>query len=204
MSRTIIFDLDGTLLDTSDLISGAINHVRKAHGLDPLEQKYLLENVNLPKENVSEFFYGTKSFTPLQEELFEDYYLSHAIENSKPYEGIEDMLKILSRHFTLAIATNAKEVFAQKLIAHHKIEHFFAFVACADMASSSKPDPKMLFMVKKATKTKSYTLVGDSKKDLMAARSANMDFEMIGWGFSRYEYAIKNVTDLTNKLLDLA
>ena len=59
MKKLLIFDMDGTLVDSSDAITNTINYVRGHLELEPLEKVYLLENLNNPHINSSEFFYNT-------------------------------------------------------------------------------------------------------------------------------------------------
>jgi len=68
--RLIMFDMDGTLIDSGFAITNTINYVRENLGFERLEKDYILEKVNEPHLNSADFFYGTKEFTQQQTELF--------------------------------------------------------------------------------------------------------------------------------------
>ena len=76
--RLIMFDMDGTLIDSGLAIANTVNHVREQLGFEKLEINYVLEKVNEAHLNTSEFFYGTKNYTEEQTKLFEDYYNADA------------------------------------------------------------------------------------------------------------------------------
>lgn len=64
MKKLLIFDMDGTLVDSSDSITNTINHVRSHHNLEPLEKSLLLENLNNPDINSAKFFLQYRNFHP--------------------------------------------------------------------------------------------------------------------------------------------
>ena len=66
----IIFDMDGTLIDSGNVISNTINFVRTNLGLPLMPKEDLLKNINNPDINSAKFFYGTQAFTPEQTKLF--------------------------------------------------------------------------------------------------------------------------------------
>ena len=70
----IIFDMDGTLINSGDVITNTINFVRKNLNLPEIPKDIMLKNLNNPDINSAEFFYGTSEFTPEQTELFGEYY----------------------------------------------------------------------------------------------------------------------------------
>ena len=68
----LLFDMDGTLIDSGTSITNTVNHVRENLGLEKMEKDFILEKVNDPSVNAAEFFYGTKEFTEQQKVLFEE------------------------------------------------------------------------------------------------------------------------------------
>jgi phosphoglycolate phosphatase len=203
----IIFDMDGTLIDSGNVISNTINFVRKNIGLDEMAKDDLLLNINNPDINPAKFFYGTKAFTPEQTELFTQYYNEHCITDILLYNGIKEMLVSVEEHFTLTVATNASVEFANKMIDFLDIDNHFDFIIGANCVENPKPHPDMLLktMDKFNTESKNTILVGDSHKDTRAAVAANIDSILVNWGFSDHDTddALSNVYELTNKLLSL-
>jgi len=203
--QLIIFDMDGTLIDSGDVISNTINFVRKNLGLLPMPKVELLTNINNPDINSAEFFYGTKEFTEEQTKLFGDYYHNNCISDISLYKGIKELLDEINKHFTLSIATNASAQFANKMIKHLEIEHHFDYVIGSDTVSNPKPHPEMLLNTTKTlnTEIKNTILIGDSDKDRNAALACNMDYLLVNWGFTQHtnQNVIANVEDLKKNIL---
>lgn len=203
----IIFDMDGTLIDSGNAISNTINFVRGHLGLPIMPKDELLKNMNNPDINSSEFFYGTEAFTDDQTKLFGEYYDKNCINDIILYDGIKEMLDEISNYFTLAVATNASVEFANKMIEHLNIDNYFDMVIGANCVPNPKPHPDMLLeTIKKLNHKKEYSiLVGDSHKDTRAANAASIDSLLVQWGFSDHSNSefetIIEVEELKNRLL---
>ena len=184
--KLIIFDMDGTLIDSGNVITNTINFVRRNLGLKPIPKAIMLQQINNPDINAAEYFYGTSAFTDEQTELFTRYYDQHCISDIELYEGIEDMLKILQTHFKLTIATNASVEFAQKMIEHLNIDHYFDMIIGANCVENPKPHPDMILKTIESfdTHKKEVILIGDSHKDKRAAQNADIDCFLVNWGFT--------------------
>ena len=201
----IIFDMDGTLIDSGNVISNTINFVRTNLGLPLIPKSELLKNINNPDINAAKFFYGTREFTDEQTKLFQEYYNKHCISDIILYDGVLEMLDQLQGRFTLSIATNASSEFANKMIEHLSIHSYFDYVIGADSVENPKPHPDMLI---KTLKTLSFEnnqsiLIGDSLKDERAAQAASIESILVNWGFTEH-CQTKSVSDtkiLTEKLL---
>lgn len=202
--KLIIFDMDGTLIDSGDVISKTINYVRKNIGLDDLPKDIILKNINNPDINSSQFFYQTQQFTSKQTEFFSNYYDKHCQTDITLYDGIYELLEYLkNNNFNLSVATNASSQFANKMLKSMNITKFFSFVVGADMVDNPKPNPDMLeYTLKKLNiDIKDAIFVGDSLKDTQAAKAIDMDSILINWGFSRYEDEISDINCLIKELL---
>jgi len=199
--------MDGTLIDSGDVISNTINFVRKNIGLDTLPKKILLSNINNPDIDASSFFYGTSAFTDEQTKLFGEYYDRNCINNIKLYDNIKDMLESINNHFILTVATNASVEFANKMLKHLKIDKYFDMVIGANNVPKAKPHPDMLLKTLETfnIEEKYSLLVGDSNKDKRAAQNANIDCMLVNWGFTNHseEESIATTNELHNKLLKL-
>jgi len=200
----IIFDMDGTLIDSGDVIANTINFVRTHLGLEEIKKKIMLEQLNNPEINSSLYFYGTKEFTPQQTELFTAYYNENCIKDIKLYEGIKELIDALYKDFTLTIATNASREFATKMIEHLQIDSYFATVVGASCVQNPKPHPDMLLKILDDLQIghQKSLLIGDSLKDIQAAKAANIDSYLVDWGFSNYEEhdTIKSSSELLERL----
>ena len=203
--KLIIFDMDGTLVDSSLTIVNAINYVRSKLGLSPLEEALILTKVNDPELNPALFFYETESFSEEQEEWFSEYYTNNHEKELRLYDGIETLLKTLKEHgYLLAVATNAYRGSTLESLGHLNILDYFSSIACYDDVGRGKPAPDMLEKNVEETKVevKNAIFVGDSERDLMAANTMDMHYIMINWGFSDYIDAIHSVELLKEKILE--
>ncbi len=203
--QLIIFDMDGTLIDSGNIITNTINYVRNNIGLDSIPKQEMLSQLNNPDINASEFFYGTTSFTDEQTILFTQYYEKNCISDIILYDGIQEMLEIVSSHFQLTVATNASVEFANKMLKHLNIDEHFDMVIGANCVEKPKPHPDMILKTLDTLNInhKHSILVGDSHKDLRAANAANVDNILVNWGFTQYNKneAITTTKELTHKLL---
>ena len=203
--RLIMFDMDGTLIDSGLAITNTINYVRVNLGFEKLEKDYILEKVNDPAINSAEFFYGTKEFTPQQTKLFEEYYNIHCLTDLAVYDGISKLIDDLSKDFTLAVATNANSDYAHKMLNHVGLGHHFKTILGYDSVKNPKPHPEMVYKILDIHNISSQNaqLIGDSHKDIMAATRAGVDSVLVNWGFSNHEKdAIETVEELEKKIFE--
>ncbi|MGA1931435.1 HAD family hydrolase [Arcobacter sp. YIC-464] len=203
--RLIMFDMDGTLVDSSNAITNTINYVRQNLGLETLEKNFILEKVNDPDINSAEFFYGTKEFTDEQVVLFEEYYNEHCLLDLEVYDGITQLIEDLKDDFTLAVATNASSDFARKMLDHVGIEKHFSSILGFNDVKNPKPHPEMVHKIlnEHSILNSNAQLIGDSHKDIMAATNAGVDSVLVNWGFSNHEKdAIHTVQELEQKIFE--
>ena len=197
--KLIIFDMDGTVVNSGTMIANTINYVRKNIGLVEIEKNILLENINNPYINPAEFFYGSNEFTEKQTKLFCEFYDKNCIVGVEIYDGILELLEELHTDFTLTIATNASSIFANKILNHLKIDKYFTKVIGADMVKNAKPQADMILKTidELSIKKSDTILIGDSQKDIMAGERAGIESILVNWGFSKNdENAVKNVAEL--------
>ena len=203
--RLIMFDMDGTLIDSGYAITNTINYVRVNLGFEKLERNYILEKVNDPTINSAEFFYGTKEFTAQQTKLFEEYYNEHCLSDLVVYDGIAKLLESLKDDFILAVATNANSQYAHKMLNHVGLSQHFKTILGYDSVKNPKPHPEMVNKILDIHKVSNQNaqLIGDSHKDIMAATNAGVDSVLVNWGFSNHEKdAIETVEELEKRIFD--
>lgn len=202
MYKSIIFDMDGTLIDSSTAMTNSVNHVRASIGLAPVAKEYLEYHINEPDHDLPMKFYETPEYAPEHQKLFREHYLGTLHLHVKPYEGVFELLDMLrSKEMILSVATNAADIFANHMLESCKMKHYFSYIVGANNVKNRKPDPDMVELIMKQTgidKTKSI-LIGDSIKDQGAAENANIAFAFADWGYGKTQ----NTTTKFAKIDDL-
>lgn len=188
MKKLIIFDLDGTLLDTIADLGTACNYAleSKGHNRHPLAAyPYMVGN---GVRKLMERAQPDASPEEIDEllVLFREYYDKHCTDYTKPYEGISELLKQLTdKGISVAVATNKYESAAKRIINHFFPDIPFAAVLGQIEDRPVKPDPSIDFAVLLAHPTpKQETMhVGDSAVDIETARRACITSVGVTWGF---------------------
>ena len=185
----IIFDMDGTLVDSSHLLANAINHVRSRLDLPPMPHESIIGAVNDHHLNPARYFYEVEQFLPIHEQYFSEYYTKHHTAQLALYEGIKPLLESLkSSGIALALATNAHRISALESLEHLGIASCFDAIACHDDVPHPKPAPDMLYHILETLHlpAQSALFVGDGPRDEEAAAAAGVDYLMVDWGFTEH------------------
>ena len=147
----------------------------------------MLENINRDDINAADVFYGTKNFTEEQRAIFEPYYYEICAQNVRLYEKIDFFLdEFHTNGFKMAVATNGKTEFAKKILDSLDISNYFDAIIGADRVALPKPNPEMLLKALDgmgADDDASVIMVGDSIKDVKAARAIKIPSVVVEWGF---------------------
>ena len=197
--------MDGTLIDSSRSITKSINYVRSHIGLPPIDKSVVTKNINLPDSNLPKVFYQTETYKEEHRKLFIEHYQKECIKDIEVYENIPEILEELSKDFILSVATNASDFFAKKMLSHLKIDHYFITVMGRNNVKNVKPHPEMVYKILETTgATKENTLlIGDSQKDELTAKNAEIDFVFVKWGFGESIYnpkSAENSKELIEKI----
>ena len=199
-AKCIIFDMDGTLIDSSGAMTQSVNFVREHIGLAPIDKKELEYYINQPDQHLPKIFYNTEEYDPAHRALFKEHYMQNST-TSLLYPDVKEMLHYLSLKASLCIATNASDFFARQMLQALDIERYFAAIVGANNVGVPKPDPLMLqhLMQLTASTIEETVLIGDSIKDEQAAYNAKIDFIFVEWGYGTSENAslrVHNVHEL--------
>ncbi|PSM51673.1 phosphoglycolate phosphatase-like HAD superfamily hydrolase [Campylobacter blaseri] len=206
--KAIIFDMDGTLIDSKKAIEATINEMRKSIGLEPnLDSDFIVEIINNPEKNYIKEFYGLDSITIEQKINFEKSFRKNYDLYAKAYDGIKEMLeKCREKGYLITLASNAPKDSLQAILKKTGIIEYFDLIEGASKDTPQKPDPTMLNLVMKELKNEygnnvKGCFVGDSIKDEEAAINAKMPYIQVTWGFGRDSNKYQNVSEV-DKLVD--
>ena len=211
MKKLIIFDMDGTLIDSSLTLARAINHVRKKLGLEKMDETHILSKVNEVTLNPAQYFYETENFTAQHEEWFATYYTQNHEKELRLYDGVGEFLdELIAKGYLLALATNAYRISTLESLSYLNITEKFSAIACHDDVQEGKPSPLMLYKIldELDIKNSETIFIGDGERDELASKNANIDYIMVSWGFSEHEKnherdIVHSVKKLKEKILEL-
>lgn len=188
--KVVIFDMDGTLLDSKKDLTISVNHVRKHHhNLAPLDEEFIVEAINMKVRNLSQLFYETEIYQDRDRELFEIHYAIQCVQNPYLYDGVKETLgELVASGVKISVATNAPTPFAKRMLNHLEVDHLFDLIIGADEVKESKPSPEMLYKILEHYRFDKNIhrawMVGDNIKDMLSAKSAGIDSMFATWGFS--------------------
>lgn len=192
MYDPIIFDLDGTLLDTLGDLAAAGDHALKKFGLpthETEEYRYFVGN-GIPKLIERICPPGSDGETQARvHKVFSEYYALHKSDLTKPYPGITELLSELKKRGITAVCnTNKDHEFSEELLRSFFGDSLTEIVG-AGLGYGTKPDPAAArYLINKYAKDgKKPLYVGDSGVDMQTAREAGIDACGVLWGFRKRE-----------------
>jgi phosphoglycolate phosphatase len=190
---TIVFDLDGTLVDTAPDLTAAANHVFGLIGLgaiSPAELHPLIGRGSRAMIEEGLRLHGvTKTAAEVSalHELFFPYYADHIAVLSRPFEGVPALLDTLARAgVLLAVCTNKFEVLSRSLLRQLGLHHRFAAIAGRDTFDVFKPAPGHLTqtIAMAGGRPDRAVMVGDSEVDIAAAAAAGVPSIGVTFGYT--------------------
>lgn len=213
--KLVIFDLDGTLIDTIADLGGAANEVLRVKGFP----RHTLEEYrgmvghgvrNLVRKAMPEALQEDEALLDELLALFLDYYLQHIDERSRPYPGIPELLADLqAAGAQLAVASNKFQAGTEKLIRRMFPEIGFAVVLGGRPGAPLKPDPAIVETIRGQVgiSAEETVMVGDSATDIHTAEGAGVGCIAVSWGFrprealSEAPLVVDTVSQLRDALL---
>jgi phosphoglycolate phosphatase len=190
---TIVFDLDGTLVDTAPDLTAAANHVFGLIGLgaiSPAELHPLIGRGSRAMIEEGLRLHGvTKTAAEVSalHELFFPYYADHIAVLSRPFEGVPALLETLARAgVLLAVCTNKFEVLSRSLLRQLGLHHRFAAIAGRDTFDVFKPAPGHLTqtIAMAGGRPDRAVMVGDSEVDIATAAAAGIPSIGVTFGYT--------------------
>ena len=180
MKTAIIFDLDGTLLDTLGDLHAAVNHTLAEFGY-PLRT---MEEVRRFLGNGAQWLIRMAlpegaDWAPVLA-AFHTYYAAHCDERTRPYPGISEALAVLGEKYPLAVVSNKPDGAVKEL---SKIYFPALYARGEDVDCPRKPAPDMVRKAMEALDAQRCVYVGDSDVDILTARNVGAPCLSVTWGF---------------------
>ena len=179
----ILFDLDGTLLNTLEDLKDAVNHTLRQHGCPERSLEEVRQFVgNGARRLIRLSLPGGESEEYIDQVLsdYQIYYGAHSQEKTCPYAGIPEALKAIAERYPIAIVSNKPDIAVKPLCA----DYFPGVYALGEAADCPrKPAPDMLYKAMKAIGVDRCIYVGDSEVDVVTAKNAGAKCLSVLWGF---------------------
>ena len=182
MKTGILFDLDGTLLNTLEDLVDATNYALAAFGHPPRTLKEVRRFIGNGAENQIRLSLPDDKKEDLQQvlALYKPYYTDHCQIKTKPYEGVLAALKTLGEKYPIAIVSNKPDAAVKALCA----DYFPGIYALGETAGCPrKPAADMVFKAMEAIGAERCIYVGDSEVDVLTAKNAGVPCVCVLWGF---------------------
>ncbi|TNE36627.1 MAG: phosphoglycolate phosphatase [Alphaproteobacteria bacterium] len=189
----LLFDLDGTLVDTAPDLHGALNHSLARAGRRPVSLEDVQHMVGRGARVLLQLGLKATGGMP-SDEVFEglvteffDYYEDHLSDMSRPYDGVIETLDAFrAAGAPMAVCTNKPRGFAFDLLEELNMGHYFSAITGGDSFHVRKPDAGHITGTLKAMgKEKSPAImIGDSVNDIEAARAANIPSIAVSYGYT--------------------
>lgn len=187
--KAILFDYDGTLMDTNDLIVASWQHMARTLIGHELEMQEMLSTFGIPLEECMEMMkakYGLSCSAVEMCDVYRDYQINHVKENRHLFPGTEEMLEGLKRKgYKLSIVTSRFNASTEEGLKLFGIWDYFDAMIGADDTKIHKPhpEPAILGCKKLGVAPADSLMVGDSIFDLQCGHSAGTDACFVAWSF---------------------
>lgn len=210
--KAVIFDLDGTLIDTVKDIALSVNHALESLG----QPSHSVESYLMRIGKGSRYMISC-SLADDKQDLIDEilkvqmaYYADHMLDHARPYPGIVEMLdELKKRKYPLAVLSNKPEPFTCKMVDHYFGNGYFDYVMGGRDDIPLKPDPcgALLVAEKLGVSARKSAFVGDTAFDMQVANRAGMHAVGVTWGFRPREDLQDNgahaLIDTAEELLEI-
>ena len=177
-STLVVFDLDGTVVDSSKALLSAHTAAWASVGLERPPDEAILELIGLP------LVHTMHTLAPEQdaEALAKAYSRAYMETGPRDERLFDGMTALLARPFRAAVATGKGQRGADRTVAHHGLSERFEIVLGGNSVPNPKPNPDLLYAIMEATGTKDLIMIGDTTYDLEMAHAAGVKAIGVSWG----------------------
>jgi phosphoglycolate phosphatase len=196
--RTVVFDLDGTLVDTAPDLINALNFVLGREGLPAIPLATARNMIGAGARRMIERGLEAEDRAASVADItrltadFIDHYAAHIADHSRPFDGLESALDTLAASgYRLAVCTNKLEWLSRLLLDRLGLSPRFAAICGADTFGVSKPDPAILqqTVARAGGELASAVMVGDAGPDVGVARRAGIPVIGVAFGYTEVPIA---------------
>jgi pyrophosphatase PpaX len=204
--NTVLFDLDGTLVDSNELIIESFRQTLKKFNPQTLfSRQEIIDMIGPPLLETFQVINTNPKIIQEMIAFYRYFYKKHEFEYISLYDNVIEMLEILkNKGFNLGIVTTKFKESAMPSISHFKLDKYISNFAFLDTVDEHKPSPKPIYYVLKMFKNvEEAIMVGDNVSDILAGKNANILTCGIEWSLAKEkikalnpDYWIENYMDL--------
>lgn len=222
--KYILFDLDGTITDSSEGITKSVQHALKKLGIEENDQAMLRRFIGPPLDESFEKFYGLDKETALKAvDYYRERYSDTGIYENVLFDGITDMLAGLKEDgFIVALATCKPEMYVPRILKYFDIEKYFDIAVGSELEGGERRHKNQVIdevfnrlMAAGLTGMDSLEIIksqsimiGDRKDDILGAKASGIDSMGVRYGFAEEQelelagadYIVEGVADIAEKL----
>ena len=184
--RAVVFDLDGTLIDSLPDIASSVNVSLRRRGLDPLPAPEIERMIGDGAKVLLTKAFAARGAAMTETDLddFVTHYTAHAADETAPYPGIVEALRDLrAAGHKLGVCTNKPAIAAREVLALLSLEPFFDVITGGDSTPYRKPDPRHLQATVTALGAGPAVMIGDPHNDIAAAAGLGIPAIFAAWGY---------------------
>jgi phosphoglycolate phosphatase len=186
--RAVFFDLDGTLVDSLEDLTAAVNYMLSVFNTPALTAEDVRKLVGKGARNLVQRALGARSAEEIEHglQLFSGYNAAHIADASRLYPGISEILELLaSDKVKMVVISNKNEKLCRSMLEALNVDGFFDIIAGGDTFAEMKPSPLPLMnvMQRLGVSTAETVMVGDSINDILAGNRAGVRTIGCSWGF---------------------
>ncbi len=185
--KAVIFDVDGTILNTTEGVLAAVKYTIDKMGFHPLDEAQLLTFIGPPIQDSFAKAYGLEGqILQVIAACFRDRYKDFELLKAVPYEGIYEVFQALSDNgVKLAVATYKRQDYAEDILRYFRFDRYTDIIYGADHGNKLKKTDIIRKCLESLgiNSSSQAVMVGDSEYDALGAKEAGMDFIGVTYGF---------------------
>ena len=185
--KAVVFDLDGTLVDSRSDLANAVNHALKSTGQPEQSEADIVPHIGNGMRILLSECFGPVSDETLEAGIasFTGFYEEHCLDNTKLYDGVKESLGEMSRSARLAVVTNKPMRFTEKILRSLGIRDSLSSVVGGDSLAERKPHPAPVLKAldEMGAMPTGSLMVGDGIQDVMAGQAAGLQTCVVRYGY---------------------
>ena len=198
--KAVLFDLDGTLVDSEKDIAEAANYTREHYGLSRVPDSTIAQYVGNGVLVLLEKSLGTSDQTKILEayKIFLEHYRLHCADHTKPFPGTFELLDHLKgRGIQMGVVSNKPQEFTDSVLKQLNLASYFGVAFGPEATPNRKPHPEPLLVAAQrlGAQPQETIMIGDSVVDIMAAKAALMRVGVLTHGYGTREMLEANNPD---------